>query len=279
MEKPTPKKAREKKCSRKKVLSWKASIFSRSELLVQAQSIPGCQSLSSFGSLALQFSFTSWLEASEAPLALYTARKQERKREGDGDKERERGSEQQSFMQKQPLESFMATHGPLSFYSMLFPLLLRLSPLFASFFWCLAPEVKCLSLYNLQQRIAPSDGDVESKEGEMCASEAEQSDLWCTALLFGRKQRLAGIIAEIPKTAVFWAWRLRRLRRRFQSAPATLFCPFSSWGSLKLKLHTSTSGCFISYLPVFYFVTKPSKSVLFNQPEEWQLFASGYKSY
>lgn len=59
--------------------------------------------------------------------------KQERKREGDGDKERGRGSEKQSFMQKQPLESFMATHRPLSFYFVLFPLLLHLSPLFASF--------------------------------------------------------------------------------------------------------------------------------------------------
>lgn len=231
MEKPTPKKAREKKCSRKKVLSWKASIFSRSELLVQAQSIPGCQSLSSFGSLALQFSFTSWLEASEAPLALHTASKKRREREIETKKDRgrERETEKQSFMQKQPLESSMATHGPLPFYSVLFPLLLRLSPPFASFFWCaLAPEVKCLSLYNLQQQIAPSDGDVESKVGEMCASEAEQSDLWCPTLLFGRKQRLAGIIAEKPKTAVlFWAWRLRRLRRRCQNTPAALFCLFS----------------------------------------------------
>ncbi len=90
MEKPTPKKAREKKCSRKKVLSWKASIFSRSELLVQAQSFPGCQSLSSFGSLALQFSFTSWLEANEAPLALHTASKKEREREMETKRERKR---------------------------------------------------------------------------------------------------------------------------------------------------------------------------------------------
>lgn len=89
MEKPTPKKAKEKKCSRKKVLSWKASIFSRSELLVQAQSIPGCQSLSSFGSLALQFSFTSWLEASKAPLTLHTASRKEREREMETKKEGE----------------------------------------------------------------------------------------------------------------------------------------------------------------------------------------------
>lgn len=259
------------------MLSWKASIFSRSELLVQAQSIPGCQSLSSFGSLALQFSFTSWLEASEAPLALHTASKKGRKR--DGDKERER--EKLSFMQKQPLESSMATHGPLSFYSVFFPLLLHLSPLFASFFWCAsAPEVKCLSLYNVQQRIAPSDGDVESKVGEMCASEAEQSDLWCPTLLFGRKQSLAGISAEIPKTAVlFWAWRLRRIRRRFQSTPAILFCPFSLWGSLKPKLNTETRGCFIPpYRSASVFLVKLQKNsqsaVLLKSPEVRQLIYS-----
>ncbi len=176
-------------------------------------------------------------------------------------------------MQKQPPESFMATHGPLSFYSVLFPLLLHRSPSVRFVFWCaLAPEVKCLSLYNLQQRIASSDGDVESKVGEMCASEAEQSDLWCPSLLFGRKQSLAGIVAEIPKTAVFWARRPRRLRRRFQRTPATLFCPFSSWASLKLKLNTSTSGCFIPpYFCIFGEVTKPSNSVLLKPPEVWQL--------
>lgn len=69
----------------------------------------------------------------------------------------------------------------------------------------------------------------------MCASEAEQSDLWCPTLLFGRKQSPAGIIAEIPKTAVFWAWRLRRLRRQFQSIPATLFFLFSSWAHMKKR--------------------------------------------
>lgn len=72
LEKLTPKKINKKNAG-KKTLSWKASIFSRSELSVLAQSIPGCLSLSSFGSLALQFSFTSWLEASEEPLALHAA--------------------------------------------------------------------------------------------------------------------------------------------------------------------------------------------------------------
>lgn len=76
LEKLTPKKEKKRKREKnagKKTLSWKASVFSRSELSVLAQSIPGCLSLSSFGSLALQFSFTSWLEASEAPLALHAA--------------------------------------------------------------------------------------------------------------------------------------------------------------------------------------------------------------
>lgn len=182
------------------MLSWKASIFSCSELLVQAPSIPGCQSLSSFGSMARQFSFTSWLEATEAPLALHTASKQER--EGGRDKERDRGSEKQSFMQKQPLESFMATHGPLSFYS--FP---STPPSLSSvcfIFWCVFfPAVKYLSLYNLQERVAPSAGDVERKMGEICAREVVQCDLWC--FLSGRKQSIAGIIAKIPKTTMFWA--------------------------------------------------------------------------
>lgn len=105
----------------------------------------------------------------------------------DGDKGRE--SEKQSFMQKQPLESSLASHGPQHFYFAPFPLLLHLASLFASFFWCVfAPEVKCLSLYNLQQWIAPSDGCVESKVGEGDAGEAEQRDLWCAPFLFGEKQ-------------------------------------------------------------------------------------------
>lgn len=57
---------------------------------------------------------------------------QARKKQGDVETKKE-GVKKQSFMQKQPLESFMATHGPLSFYSMLFPLLLHLSSLLLHF--------------------------------------------------------------------------------------------------------------------------------------------------
>ena len=223
------------------------SIFSRSELLVQAHSFPRCQSLSSFGSLALQFSFTSWLEASKAPLTLHTASEKEREMKTKREWEREK----QAF-QKQPLESCMAW-APVFLFHTLPSAPPSLSSL-CSVFWCaVAPQVKCLSLYNLQQHIAPSDGDVESKVGEMCAGEAEQSDLWCPSLLFGRKQILAGIIAGTPQTAEFCAWRPRRLRRRFQSPPAALFYPFPSWGSLKPKLHIDTSGCLSRLILLLYF--------------------------
>lgn len=77
---------------------------------------------------------------------------------------------------------------------------------------------------------------------------ARQNGVTSVVLLcfFGRKHSLTGIIAEISKTAVFFAWRLWRLRRRFQSTPVTLFCPLSSRGSLKPKFNTNTSGCCIS---------------------------------
>lgn len=138
LEKLTPKKKNKNKRRKqnktknagKKTLSWKASIFSRSELSVLAQSIPGCLSLSSFGSLALQFSFTSWLEASEAPLAPHAAG------------EKARGAETKAetvwvkstlSCKKQPPESFMATHGPFSLYSTLFLQFLHLYPRCAPF--------------------------------------------------------------------------------------------------------------------------------------------------
>lgn len=184
-------KKREKKC-RKKVLSWKASIFLSLWALGPGTEHPW-----------MPESFIIWQPGSVVQLYLLAGGKRStthcphskkeikkiKKRGSDGDKGRER--EKQSFMQKQPLESSLASHGPQPFflYSVLFPLLLHLASLFASFFWCaFAPEVKCLSLYNLRQWIAPSDGYVESKVGEGDAGEAEQRDLWCAPLLFGEKQ-------------------------------------------------------------------------------------------
>lgn len=104
-----------------------------------------------------------------------------RESEGSRDKDRDRVSETPSFMQKQPPESFTATHEPFALYSTRFLQLLHLYPLFALFsdvlFFSFSPAMKYLPLYNLQYQIAPSDGDVESKIGEMCAREVEQSDL------------------------------------------------------------------------------------------------------
>lgn len=87
-----------------------------------------------------------------------TTRSARSKRESEGsrDKDRDRVSETLSFMQKQPPESFMATHEPFSLYSMLFLQLLHryLYPLFALFsdalFFSFSPAIKYLPLYNLQ---------------------------------------------------------------------------------------------------------------------------------
>lgn len=168
------------------------------------------------------------LAAGKRSTACSPHSKQERKREGDGDKERERERQWKAAFHAKTTSGVIHGHAWAPVF--LFCALPSAPPSLSSayfIFWCgLAPEVKCLSLYNVQQRIARSDGDVESKEGEMCAGEAEQSDLWCPPLIFGRKRRLAGIIARLPKTAAFSARRLRRLRRRFQSAPATRFARF-----------------------------------------------------
>lgn len=62
-----------------------------------------------------------------------TARSARSKRESEGSRDKDRVSEKHSFMQKQPPESFMATHGPFSLYSTLFLQFLHLYPRFAPF--------------------------------------------------------------------------------------------------------------------------------------------------
>lgn len=159
MEKPTPKKAREKKCSRKKVLSWKASIFLSLWALGPGTEHPW-----------MPESFIIWQLGSAVQFYLLaggkrsTARSPHSQREiktgRDGDKERE-SEKKRSFMQK-TTTGVIHGHAWGLFYSA--------SPSISSVcfvFRCtLAPEVKYLSLYNLQRWIAPSDGDVKSKVGE-----------------------------------------------------------------------------------------------------------------
>lgn len=126
MEKPTPKKAREKKCSRKKVLSWKASIFLSLWALGPGTEHPW-----------MPESFIIWQLGSAVQFYLLaggkrsTARSPHSQREiktgRDGDKERVKKSG--LSCKKQPPESSMATHGAPAF----FILLLHLSPPFASF--------------------------------------------------------------------------------------------------------------------------------------------------
>lgn len=126
MEKPTPKKAREKKCSRKKVLSWKASIFLSLWALGPGTEHPW-----------MPESFIIWQLGSAVQFYLLaggkrsTARSPHSQREiktgRDGDKERVKKSS--LSCKKQPPESSMATHGAPAF----FILLLHLSPPFASF--------------------------------------------------------------------------------------------------------------------------------------------------
>lgn len=152
LEKLTPKKKRKpKKNAEKKMLSWKARIFSGCELSVLARSIPGCLRLSSFGSLALQFSFTSWLEASEAPLALHAASKKARGVETKTDTEWAKSS----LSCKNNLRSH--TWALLSLVHALPSVPPSLSSV-CSIFWCVVfffpffppPAIQFLPLYNLQ---------------------------------------------------------------------------------------------------------------------------------
>lgn len=114
MEKTTPKKAREKKCSRKKSVKLKSEHFLSLWALGPGSEHPW-----------MPESFIIWQPGSAVQFYLLAGGKwsstrsphsqRASKREGDGDKERDRRSEKQSFMQKQPLESFMATHEPCLF--------------------------------------------------------------------------------------------------------------------------------------------------------------------
>lgn len=116
------------------------------------------------------------------------------------------------FMQKQPLKSFSATHRPAV------SILPSASPSGCLIFWsAFARKVKPVSLYNLQQWIAPSDGYVESQVGVGDAGKAENSDLWWAPALFGRKNSLSGMVSKNPKHPCLEAWRQPCLRRRFSN--------------------------------------------------------------
>lgn len=99
-----------------------------------------------------------WRQTKHRSLSTQPARNKDRERWRQRESEKKR-----SFMQK-TTTGVIHGHawGPCLFYSA--------SPSISSvcfIFRCtLAPEVKYLSLYNLQQWIAPSDGDVKSKVGE-----------------------------------------------------------------------------------------------------------------
>lgn len=93
----------------------------------------------------------------------------------------------------------------------------------------------------------------------MCAREVEQGDPW--HLLLGRKQSLAGIIAQKQTCS-----QLCFLRRRFQRPPSGLCWPFSS-----AKTQQRYSRPFYLSLSSLFFVKLPLKHTLCNTPEGWHM--------
>ena len=135
------------------------------------------------------------------------------------------------------------------------------------FFWCAsAPEVKRLSLYNVQQRIAPSDGDVESSVGgDVCERGRTGwpllscSPFWKEAesCRYQRWNTKNSRFCSEPEDCVAFVGD-------FKAHLPSCFARFSLWGSLKPKLHTDTRGCFIPpYLLYFWWSYKKNLNLHF----------------